>query len=88
MVVFNRNEKNVILKEEGSSMTNIVSVIEKLSERFQSENDISDITYSLLRADDDFNKTFLNAIFPDIKNEEVLYFKENCQKWIVALILL
>lgn len=75
MVVFNRNEKNVILKEEGSSMTNIVSVIEKLSERFQSENDISDITYSLLRADDDFNKTFLNAIFPDIKNEEVLYIQ-------------
>lgn len=56
-------------------MSDIVSVIEKLSERFQSENDISDITYTLLCADDDFKKVFLNTIFEGIKTEDILYIQ-------------
>ena len=56
-------------------MASIVSIIEKLSERFQSENDISDITYTLLCVDDIFKEVFLNMIFNHIKIEDILYIQ-------------
>lgn len=56
-------------------MSSIVSIIEKLSERFQSENDISDITYTLLCADNDFKRIFLNILFKNIKVEDILYIQ-------------
>ncbi len=56
-------------------MANTVSIIEKLSERFQSENDISDITYTLLCADDYFKKAFLSILFKNIKIEDILFIQ-------------
>lgn len=56
-------------------MADIVSIIEKLSERFQSENDLSDITYTLLCADNDFKKAFLNLIFKNMEIEDILYIQ-------------
>ena len=39
--------------------------IEILSERFYSENDLSDITYTLLICSKDFFDIFIKTIFPD-----------------------
>ena len=56
-------------------MTELSELIKMLSERFHDENDISDITYTLLQFNKEFKDTFLNLIFPDIKSEEIIYFQ-------------
>lgn len=54
-------------------MTSLSVVLEKLSERFKYENDISDITYTLFNADSDFKRIFLEVVFPGSCFDKILF---------------
>lgn len=56
-------------------MITLSILLEKLADRFHSENDISDITYTLLQTDNEFKKMFLKYIFKDLEIEEIQYIQ-------------
>lgn len=47
-------------------MSNIKDFVSALSEKFSSENNVSDVTYCLFKSDDSFKKMFLKFHFPSI----------------------
>lgn len=61
-------------------MINLENFFEIFSERFQSENDISDITYILMKLDETFKKIFLEYIFNDINVKKITFMQREFYK--------